>query len=179
MRQFSVTALLGLVLVVSLSWIAGCSDDNKTTGNSLPTTAPKIVRVTPAEGSNDVALKPILDIKFDMPMDSASFRHNFHFTASPGLPSWMDSLQHHRGMMGGGMMNMGHMMNWLDSIDFHGSFEWNQMLDSCTFYVDSTLMPNTNCMLYVYGDVRGRNGMMMDMNSYQYGGFMLHFRTRP
>ncbi len=77
------------------------------------------------------------------------------------------------------MMNMGHMMNWLDSIDFEGEFDWNEMLDSCTFVADSTLMPNTDCMMYIYGDVRGLNGMMMNMNNNQYGGKMVHFRTQP
>lgn len=170
---------LTLVMAISASWVAGCSDDSKSTDNEVPTTAPKIVRTTPIEGSADATLKPIMGIKFDMPMDTASFMQNFHFTAHQSLPEWMDSLQHHGSMMGGGMMNMGHMMNWLDSIDFEGEFDWNEMLDSCTFVADSTLMPNTDCMMYLYGDVRGRNGMMMDMSSYQYGGQMVHFRTRP
>lgn len=170
---------LAALLAISVSWIVGCTEDSKSTDNQLPITAPKIVSTTPIDGSADATLKPIIGIKFDMPIDTASFMQNFHFTAHQSLPEWMDSLQHHGSMMGGGMMNMGHMMNWLDSIDFHGEIDWNQELDSCTFYADSTLMPNTSCMLYVYGDVRGRNNMMMNMNGYQYGGYMVHFRTMP
>ncbi len=170
---------LAVILTVSVACIFGCSEDSKLTDDNLPTSVPNVVRTTPNEGSTDAPLKPVIGFKFDMPMDTASFMRNFHFTGDSGLPNWMDSLQHHRGMMGGGMMNMGHMMNWLDSIDFHGEFDWNQELDSCTFYADSTLMPNTSCMLYVYGDVRGRNNMMMNMNGYQYGGYMVHFRTKP
>jgi hypothetical protein len=170
---------MGLLIAAVTILVTGCSEDAKPTDDNLSTTTPKIERVTPAEGNTDAALKPIIGIKFDMSMDTTSFMRNFHFTAHPDLPDWMDSLQHHSGMMAGGMMNMGHMMDWLDSIEYLGDFDWNDRLDSCTFVADSTLMPNTDCMLYIYGDVRGRNGMMMEMNSYRYGGAMTHFRTRP
>lgn len=179
MKRENIFAVTGLLIATLMLSVTGCSDDANPSDSNLPTTAPVVLRISPSEGANSVALRPVMGIKFDMPMDTSSFMHNFHFTANPNLPEWMDSLQHHRGMMGGGMMNMDHMMDWLDSIEISGDFDWNDMLDSCTFVADSTLMPNTDCMMYLYGDVRGRNGMMMDMSNFQYGGHMVHFRTRP
>ncbi len=61
-----------------------------------------------------------------------------------------------------------------DQSDFDG----NDMLDCCTFNADSLLMPNSDCMLYIYGDARVLNGMMMEISGCQYGGEMVHFRTR-
>lgn len=179
MKRMNSIVVISLLIAASVLAIAGCSDEAEPAGSNLPTTAPLVLRISPSEGTNSAALQPVMGIKFDMPMDTTSFMHNFHFTAHQSLPDWMDSLQHHGSMMGGGMMNMGHMMNWLDSIDFEGEFDWNEMLDSCTFVADSTLMPNTDCMMYIYGDVRGLNGMMMNMNNNQYGGKMVHFRTQP
>jgi len=96
------------------------------------------------------------------------------------MDDWMDSVEHHQSMMGGGgMMNMGHMMEWLDSIEYHGQWHWNPTLDSCWFASDSLLLPDADHMIYLYGDVQSQSGMMMRMDTMQYGGPMYHFHTQP
>ena len=92
---------------------------------------------------------------------------------------WMDSIVHHQGMGGMGMIKMGHMMQWMDSIQYHGQLHWNSTMDSCWFVADSGLMPNANQMVYMYTGVKGRNGQMMVMDTFQYGGYMDHFMTKP
>lgn len=95
------------------------------------------------------------------------------------MENWMDSLSHHQGMMGGGMMNMDHMMDWMDTLQYTGQFHWNSTMDSCEFEPDSSMMSNANHMIYMYNGMRAGNGKMMDMSSLPFNGIMHHFRTRP
>ena len=67
---------------------------------------------------------------------------------------WMDSLSHHMGMGGMGMMNMDQMMQWMDSIEFSGQWRRNASKDSCWFVADSMLLPDADHMVYMYGALR-------------------------
>jgi len=97
---------------------------------------------------------------FDMPMDTATVMANFHMTGGGDMNMWMDSLDHHMGMGGMGMMGMDHMMDWMDNIQHDGEFRWNNGMDTCVFVPDSTMMPNTDYMMFMNGDVHSHNGGM-------------------
>lgn len=114
-----------------------------------------------------------------MPMDTLSVRHSFHLAGGSEMQRWMDSLSHHQGMGGMGMMDMDHMMQWMDTMHVDGQFFWNTRVDSCTFVLDSSMMPDADHMIYMYEGIKGTNGRMMDMDTFTYGGYMHHFRTGP
>jgi hypothetical protein len=103
----------------------------------------------------------------------------FHLSGGAEMALWMDSLGHHQGMGGMGMMNMDHMMRWMDSVEYTGQWYWNATKDSCWFVADSMLKPDADHMLYLYGTMRSHQGTMMNMDTMQYGGPMYHFRTQP
>jgi hypothetical protein len=52
-------------------------------------------------------------------------------------------------------------------------------MDSCVFMPDSAMMPNTDYMMFLNGDVHSQGGMMMNMSQMQYDGHMIHFTTAP
>ena len=143
------------------------------------TAAPRLVSILPTDGTTGVALNSGIAMTFDMPMDTASVMANFHMIGGDDMHLWMDSLDHHMGSGGMGMMGMGHMMNWMDSIQHEGEFHWNDEMDSCVFIPDSSMMPNTDYMMFMNGDVHSQNGMTMNMSQMQYDGHMIHFTTGP
>jgi hypothetical protein len=112
-------------------------------------------------------------------MDTHSVMGAFHLAGGPEMALWMDSVGHHQGMGGMGMMNMDHMMQWMDSVEYSGQWHWNAVKDSCWFVSDSMLFPDADHMIYMYGTVRSHDGMIMDMDSMQFGGPMIHFHTAP
>lgn len=173
------TLMLGLgLLAMSLVWISGCSDsDNEKSTNADG--VPTLLRVSPSESATDVDRNGGIHMRFSMPMDTATVRRNFHLAGGAEMENWMDSLSHHQGMMGGGMMNMDHMMDWMDTLQYTGQFHWNSTMDSCEFEPDSSMMSNANHMIYMYNGMRAGNGKMMDMSSLPFNGIMHHFRTRP
>ena len=141
--------------------------------------SPQLMSSWPAHGSTGVPLSEMLALHFDIPMDTLSVMTNFHFIGVDELTHWMDSLDYYRGMGGMGMMYMDHMMNWLDSINLDGQFTWSGGLDSCQFLPDSSLMPGTEYMIFLIGNVSGQQGGMMGMEHLHYGGHMIHFTTEP
>jgi hypothetical protein len=163
--------------VVAVIWLTGCdTEDHHRSMNNDTGQLPQIVSVYPPDGATGVATTTAVNITFDMPMDTLSVMAGFHFTGGDDMHEWMDSLEHHSNM---GTMNMNHMMDWMDSIEYHGQFYWNENMDSCRFVPDSTLMPNTDYMLFLYGNIKSHNGMMMDRHHLDYDGYMYHFRTGP
>jgi len=171
-------ATLGVGLIAVII-IGGCSNDSKSTNSTLPTGAPQLLSASPANGATSVDPASPMSMKFNMPMDTQSVHSNFHLAGGTEMALWMDSLSHHMGMGGMGMVDMGHMMQWMDSVQYRGQLHWNAALDSCWFATDSGLMPNTNQMMYLYSGVKGQNGHMMVMDTFQYGGYMDHFMTKP
>jgi hypothetical protein len=173
---FLSTAALGLT---ALAIVGGCNKSDNSTNSTLPTGAPQLVSAHPANGA--VAVEPAspVSMKFNMPMDTNSVHLNFHLAGGTQMALWMDSMTQRMGMGGMGMMNMGHMMLWMDSIQYQGQLHWNSSMDSCWFSADSGLMPNTDQMIYMYTGVKGQNGHMMVMDTFQYGGYMDHFMTKP
>ena len=171
------TFLLVTALAITAIWPLGCSDDDHGPmhGNNN-TQSPQIVGIYPQDGATGVSTAASISIKFDVPMDTTSVMANFHLAGNSAMHDWMDTLDHYHGM---GMMDMDHMMEWMDSIHYSGHFQWNGAMDSCQFIMDSSLMPNTDHMMFMYGDVKGHNGMMMDMHNLEYDGYMYHFRTGP
>ena len=172
--------LVGMTLATTMIWLWGCSDDDHGPrhGNN-DTQAPQIVGVYPQDGAIGVSTAASISLKFDSPMDTTSVMAAFHLAGSSPMHDWMDTLDHYHGMGGMGMMDMDHMMEWMDSIQYPGHFNWNSAMDSCQFIMDSPLMPNTDHMMFMYGDVKSHGGMMMDMHGLEYDGEMYHFRTGP
>ena len=170
----------GLLIVMGLAtagvWISGCDDDNGSMMGRNNNASPYVVRISPPDGATSVATTALIGIKFNLPMDTTSVMAGFHFSGGSPMRDWMDTLELHGSI---GMMNMNHMMNWMDSIEQHGRFHWNAARDSCEFIPDSLLAPNTEHMVFMYGAVRSHSGMMMDMNQFQYDGYMNHFQTGP
>jgi len=173
-----IVIFLGIIVSAALFvFIAGCGKNgNDITGdNSIP--APKIVNVFPADGSTDVPIGTDIGIKFDMPMDTLSVMQNFYFSGGDNMHLWMDSLNQYQNMGGmGNMMDMDHMMNWIDSIHISGEFHWNESGDSC-LYIPGTMVPDTDYMIYINGDIMSHDGNMMDMHHLDYEGHMYHFTT--
>jgi len=139
--------------------------------------APRLVSVIPSDGSTGVSLVSALTMVFDMPMDTSTVMINFHLAGGDDMRMWMDSLDHHMGMGGMGMMDMDHMMDWMDSIQHNGTFHWNGGMDTCVFVLDSTMMPNTDYMMFMNGDVHSYMGEKMNMSQLQYDGHMSQFTT--
>ncbi len=144
-----------------------------------PSGTPNIIRMWPANSESNVPVQSSIHLVFDMPMDTASVAENFHFSGGMEMEEWMDSLEQQSGMGGMGMMDMDHMMGWMDDIEHSGNFNWNNSLDSCEFIPDSTMMHNTEYMLFINGEVYGRNGMKMDFELFDDDAFQHHFRTKP
>jgi hypothetical protein len=171
-RSRLLSATLFAVLVV------GCSIGDKNTSPATnPEARPLIVSMDPAAGATGVPTSTSVGIKFDMPMDSASVASCFFLSGGEPMHAWMDSLGHHHGMMGGHMVNMGHMMAWMDTLCLAGDLHWNADHDSCYFAPRAPLRPLTDHMAYLNGAVRSSHGEEMDMAQFDDGGPMLHFRT--
>ena len=141
--------------------------------------APKLISVTPGDGSIGVSPNSPVTMVFDMSMDTSSVTTNFHMIGGNDMHMWMDSLDHHMGMGGMGMMGMNHMMDWMDSIQYNGEYHWNGGMDTCVFVPDSMMMPSTDYMMFMNGDIHAHNGEMMNMSKLQYDGHMVHFTTGP
>jgi len=176
--RFFLAAMAAIGLISGVIAI-GCSRNDSSTNSNLPIGAPQLLSAYPANGAISVDPASLVSVKFNMPMDTQSVHSNFHLAGGAEMETWMDSLSHNMGMGGMGMVNMGHMMQWMDSIQYQGQLHWNGTMDSCWFSADSGLMPNTNQMMYLYAGVKGQNGHMMVMDTFQYGGYMDHFMTKP
>ena len=168
----------GLALMAGL-FTFGCSDDKSPTGNQNNGTSPSLAVVSPADGATNVSRTASISMRFTSPMDTNSVMGAFHLSGGAEMALWMDSVGHHQGMGGMGMMNMDHMMQWMDSIEYSGQWYWNTPKDSCWFVADSMFIPDADHMVYLYGTLRSHEGMMMDMDDMQYGGPMYHFHTQP
>lgn len=162
--------------------LLGCSNDDKSEidpGNVV-TEAPEILAVEPRDGQMGALTTTAVGIKFDMPMDPASLRAGFHLSGGDEMHAWMDSLGHHGGgMMGDPMVDMDHMLAWMDSVHYQGDWHWNDLMDSCYFVPDQPLMPHTDHMIYLYGDILSAHGTHMEMGNHAFGGPMFHFQTGP
>ena len=172
--------LIGIALAIAMIGLLNCDDDHHDPmdGNNN-TQSPQIVSVYPQDSATGVSTAASISLKFDSPMDTTSVMANFHLAGSSPMHDWMDTLDHYHGMGGMGMMDMDHMMEWMDSIHYSGHFQWNGAMDSCQFIMDPPLMPNTDHMMFMYGDIKGHNGMIIDMHDLEYDGYMYHFRTGP
>lgn len=180
MNRASMTNLAKTMAVVFICLsIDGCGDEDNPARNQDNGTAPTITAVSPANGTSNVPRSSTIGIRFNVPMDTNSVMGAFHLAGGSDVGLWMDSIGHHMGTGGMGMTNMDHMMQWMDSIQYNGQWHWNTNRDSCWFDPDSSLMPDTDHMIYLYGNMRSHDGMMMDIDTMQYGGPMYHFRTAP
>jgi hypothetical protein len=161
----SAISALALLLIV----VASCSNsDSHVTNQGDSQVAPALVSVFPVDGSQGLSPSTHVSIRFNGPMDTSTVNHHFYFAGGATMHEWMDSLEHghHGGMHGDDdWMDMDHMYEWLDSIQWHGGFHWNGDLDSCYFTPDSLLMPHTDYMYVLFGDIRGMNGHQMHMGT--------------
>lgn len=149
-----------------------------TVGSGMAT-GPRLLSFTPADQAADVDRNPMITLTFDMPMDTHSVMSNFHLSGGAEMLEWMDSLEHHQGTGGMGMVDMGQMMGWMDEFEQGGVYHWNDNMDSCQFVPDDTLMPMTDYMIFLNGDVHCADGHLMDMHHLDYDGHMTQFRTGP
>jgi len=180
MIRFRTTLLVAICAAVMVPLASiGCGDDNTPMGGQTNGTAPVITAITPVDEAINVSRSATVGISFIVPMDVNSVMDAFHLSGGSEMHSWMDSLSHHRRGGGMGMMSMGHMMEWMDSIEYDGHWHWNERRDSCWFDPDSTLSPDADHMIYLYGSVRSHDGTAMMMDRMMYGGPMFHFRTAP
>jgi hypothetical protein len=153
----------------------GCDDDKSPAGDA-GNTGPTILSVAPADNAINVPATTMISIKFNVPMDSQSVMLSFHCLGGQHMYDLMDSLNHHMGS-GGHMMNMDHLMGWMDSTSVSGDFHWNDAVDSCWFAPESSLAPDTEYMIFMNGDIMSRDGGMMDMHHLIYDSYMSHFTT--
>ncbi len=181
-RNFTLaTAVLATAAIVLTA--VGCSKDETTAPVTSGT--PQLVAVYPSDGATNVPTGTGISLVFNGPMDTASVRTAFHFSGGAAMYEWMDSLSHHvqtggmGGMMGGHYQDMDHMMTWMDSIEEHGSFEWNDALDSCIYWPDSALESGTNYMSLMYGNIEGMGGGMRMMQDEPVDSTMFTFTTAP
>lgn len=180
MRLRNVPAIAATMVALGVAFLAGgCSDDKNATGSHNNVTIPSLAFVTPADGTTNVARTATISMCFTAPMDTNSVMGAFHLSGGREMALWMDSVGHHQGMGGMGMMNMDHMMRWMDSVEYSGAWHWNAAKDSCWFVSDSMLLPDADHMIYMYGAMRSLSGLMMDMDTMAYGGTMVHFHTTP
>lgn len=184
MKQIS-TVAGGLILVTGIMVLgAGCGSEGESpTGGSGPTgpsgEAPIVLGIEPADETAGVDPTSTVGILFNTPMDTLSVESCFYLSGGQSMHTWMDSLgHHHRGGMGGHMRDMDHMIAWMDSVCYEGDLHWNAVGDSCYFEPGRPLPPGSDHMIYLYGSVRSRDGIEMDMTGFTYGGPMSHFRTR-
>ncbi len=71
------------------------------------------------------------------------------------------------------------MMQWMDSIHAPGMFFWNDDLDSCSFFPNEPLNPNTEylCVLEETG-MRDHHGQMIGGENHEDDGYhMFGFTT--
>ena len=160
------TILATLSVFAVAVWLYGCSSSksNPTSTGTTVSETPKIIVADPADGSTGVTPSASIGMQFNEAMDTASVRLGFHLAGGPQMHMWLDSLENPQGMHGM-MMNMGHMMDWMDTIQMTGSFHWDEDLDSCWFVPDSNLHPNTDYIYFMYGHMAGQNGMMWNVDS--------------
>jgi Bacterial Ig-like domain len=166
-----------LAMTLSLGWFVGCDSEKGTITDSGGTVDenPQIVSIDPPHEAQNVSTSSSIAIVFDQPMDIDSVTEAFHFTWGDSMHAWMDSLGHHDGP--GHMGHMDHMNDWLDDISHHGEFHWNDLHDSCAFFPDSLMRPNTEYMFMLRGAVQGHHGMFMDFDNYENEAFTHRFHT--
>ncbi len=167
-KQLDLTLAISAVALL-LIVVAGCSNNDSHIVNQDTTQiTPQVVSVFPTDGSQDVSPAAHVAIRFSAPMDTSTVSHHFYLSGGASMHEWMDSLEHrHQGGMHGGndWMDMDHMYEWMDSIQWHGEFHWNDDLDSCYFDPDSLLAGHTDYMFMLFGDIHGMNGHRMHMGS--------------
>lgn len=140
---FTVTAVLFL--------LPGCTK-NKITPSSAKSF---ILSVQPPNQATNVAVSTSIQIAFASPMDTSSVMANFCLAGGDKMYEMMDSLNH-------SMMNYSDMMEWMRSESFPGHFQWNSSRDSCLFLPDSSLMHQTQHMIYMGREMESmhKDGMM-------------------
>ncbi|MEJ2722987.1 MAG: Ig-like domain-containing protein [bacterium] len=132
-----------LILFTSVAWFAGCGGDDPVSQAASP--APEIAGVSPADGATGVATSTAITVDFDMPMDPQSVMENFYVSGGDEMHEWMDSLTyHHNHHHGDWMMDLDHMMEWMDDIHIPGEFHWNDAHDRCEFVPSPGLDPDTD-----------------------------------
>ena len=179
------TTVVGIALVVASATLlaVGCSSSNDKMMNNDSNTQPSILSITPANGATAVSRSASVGIKFNMPMDTTSVMSGFHFSGGSGMQMWMDSMNAMGGMNHMGTMDSDNMMQWMDTLQMQGHFQWNAAFDSCQFAPDSMMAANTEHMTFMYGQMKSQSGMMMNMGGNgmmgSETGLTYHFTTAP
>ncbi len=179
----STQVLITMFLLLAILIIAaGCDDGNDSmmSGDNSTSSTSLIAAVYPTEGATDVSRSSSVSVKFSKPMDTLSVMDNFHLTGGEDMLLWMDSTIQYGGLGHMTMSNMNHMMNWMDSISITGTFQWNDLMDSCEFIPESDMMANQEYMILMCeGEMMNHGGMMGggDHGDDEYHTY--HFRTGP
>ncbi len=165
------------VLLAFGTLVSGCSHDDPASGTTDQQTV--VASTIPQDGASGVPTSSPFVMTFSMPMDTMSVIEHFHCAGGDEMWEWMDSLQHYHTGMGGHMIDMDHMMAWMNEIELRGRFHWNNDMTECIFRPDADFLPHTDHMVYLENGIRSRDGHMMDGMDLRYKGLMIHFRTGP
>ena len=109
-----------------------------------------------------------------------SVKDNFFMSGGDEMHDRMDSASHYGGMDNMGMEQMDHMMEMLNSLHVSGTFHWNAEMDSCEYVPSSSMMNNTEYMIFMdENDMINHDGSMMgmNMNHSDNGYHQYHFTT--
>lgn len=183
-----VSKLVLIAAGVTTLLLTGCGDSTdpiRPTGNVPQDSRASIVGIWPGDGATDVATDAVIIVAFSAPVDPEEVAQHLHLLGGSSMQMWMDSMDHAGGMGGMDMMQMDRMMVLMDSLQMHGSFEWNEQGDSCWFRPDSAMMPGTDHMVVWGGamhDAMHSDGGMMGMHDSDAvieGDRTHHFRTQP
>ncbi len=175
-------AAIGILVMAAIISVSGCSDSTNGMMNGNNNVQPAILRVSPANGATGIATTALVGIKFNTPMDTLSVMAGFYFSGGSNMSSWIDSVNYQGGMGHMNRMDRNRMMQMMDSIQIHGTFQWNQNHDSCRFIPNSAMMGATEHMIFMYGQMMSSGGMMMDMGGgmmSSHTGLTFHFTTVP
>jgi hypothetical protein len=176
-----VSLALGALLLMSLIIGCGKSDNDQVTNPITQNGQSLTIRVTPANGATGVTTDAAIGIKFSAPMDTLSVMSRLYFTGGSSMQMWMDSMNH----SGGGGHESHHtdpnrMLTLMDSLQLHGQFVWNEAMDSCSFILDSLMMPGTAHMMIMDPGMMSGTGMKMTMDMDGTSEPMeFHFTTAP
>ncbi len=164
-NQIKTAGILTVMAVLFL--LAGCNK-NKITPSSANSF---VLSVQPPDQAAGVVVSTSIQVVFASPMDTSSVTANFCLVGGETMYEVMDSLNH-------SMMDYQDMMAWMRSESFPGHFQWNSKSDSGLFLPDSSLMHQTQYMIYMGREMESmhKDGMM-DHGEMMGKDFISHFST--
>lgn len=164
MKTFAPITVLALLIV-------GCSSDSSSPTNTSSPPSPSFV-VTPADGQSGVPLDASVTLTFAQPVDRAVVERALHLISQRDMADSLcpvDTTMGH-GMMGTTMMDSTMMNHLMRRHATSGRFFWDAAFMECTFRPDSMMIPRTQYMIHMGGEmmrmIRDRMGEMGSMGGH-------------